>query len=212
MKRESGFTLAELLVALAVAGLVVAAAQSLLGTLGDFSRRSQAARDPVLRGAAARSALTAWFRAAQRPDSLLHFLGRHGSVGGEAVDELAFTIEDGGRLWSGPHRVHLWVDRDPQTPRQGLLAAMTPLYSGGAAPAETLSLAVQATGLAIRYKIIDNGRERWVSEWQSDWQLPLAAELHVTRLGRVRLGAVDENALPPLIDLPMVLPMGAEAW
>lgn len=210
--RQNGFTLVELLVALTVAGLVVAAAHAALGALSDAASRSRAAREPVQAGAAARAMLEGWMRAAAAPDSTRPFLGTHRTDGREAVDELSFFISDAGSLRPGPQRVRLWVDRDLLTPAQGLLAELRPVRGGGPAPPETLQIAAAATGLTARYLVRLDGRDRWLAEWQSELLLPRAVELRLTRLARIRLGAPDEGGLPPLLTLPLRVPMGTEVW
>ena len=81
--RFGGFTLVELLVALAVAGIVALAAQQLLATALDARARSRTQRELALSAAARRAALEAWLRGATLSVPLrmpvgriLGFLGR----------------------------------------------------------------------------------------------------------------------------------------
>lgn len=210
MRRSgAGFTVIELLVALAITGLVVAAGHAGLTALIDASARARAAREPVHAGAAARAMLADWLNAASLLDGNGSFWGTHRRDGIERIDRLSFTIADGGPLRRGPQRVDLWVDRDLFTVSEGLLAELTPIRGGPPAPTETLSLARSGTGLSLRYLVMLDGRERWVDEWQSTTQLPRAVELRLTRIGRVRLGgASDGIELPPLLRLPLVVAVG----
>ncbi|UCF18648.1 MAG: prepilin-type N-terminal cleavage/methylation domain-containing protein [Gemmatimonadota bacterium] len=208
---ERGFTLAELLVALAVTGLVVAAAHGGLTAIADGAARSRAAREPVIAGAAGRALLESWLRAAGLPEGAGPFQGTHPNDPIPS-DELSFAVVDAGSLRPGPHRVRLWVDRDELTPGRGLLAEITPILGGGAAVAETLAIAPLATGLSLRYLVEIGGRKRWVAEWESEAVLPEAVELQLSRLARVRLGAADDDGIPPLLMLPIVVPMGAGQW
>jgi prepilin-type N-terminal cleavage/methylation domain-containing protein len=208
---ERGFTLAELLVALALTGLVVAAAHGALTAVADGAARSRAAREPVVAGAGGRALLESWLRAAGLPEGAGPFQGTHPNNPIPA-DELSFAVVDAGALRPGPHRVRLWVDRDPLTPGRGLLAEVTPILGGGTAVAETLAIAPLATGLSLRYRVEIDGRKRWVTEWESNTVLPEAVELRLSRLSRVRLGAADDDGIPPLLLLPIVVPMGTGQW
>ena len=159
-RRRDGFTLAEILVALTITGLVVMAAHGALATLSDAAAIARAARQPVQAGAGARAMLEGWLRNATLADSSGPFWGTHRVETGEEIDELSFSIADGGALRPGLHRVRLWVDRDLFTPSQGLMAEITPVLGGAPAPAETLAIAPSATGLAIRYLVHIDSRDR----------------------------------------------------
>lgn len=209
MKREDeGFTLVELLVALALAGLIVTSAHAALGVLHDASRRSRTAREPVLSSVASRAMLSGWLRAATLADGAGPFVGSDRGHGTLARDELAFDIVDGGELRAGAHRVHLWVDNDPLTAAQGLMVELTPRWGYPATSPETLSIVPWVTGLDIRYLVEVDGRARWIEEWQSQTKLPIAVEIRLSRLSRVRLGAPQETGLEPLLELPLLVPVG----
>ncbi len=210
--RERGFTLVEIMVALLVTGLVIAAAQAAFAAVADAWARSRAARQPVLAGAAARDALSGWLRSAALLEGAGPFDGIHWSDGAGELDQLTFGVTDGGPLRAGPHRVRLWVSRDPRSARQGLLVELSPIRGGALAPAETLSIAPAATGLALRYRVVVDGRELWLREWQSEDRLPRAVELRLSSLAWTRLGGISEVALPPLLDLPVLVPIVMEGW
>lgn len=209
-RRVTGFTLAELLVALAVTGLVIVAAHAALATLGDAATRARTARQPVLAGAATRAMLEGWLRSATLADGSGPFWGADRSEGREAMDELVFSVMDGGALHPGPQRIRIWVDRDPLNALQGVLAEVRPLPGRYSAPPETLAIAPSATGLSIRYLVLIDGRERWLDEWQSSTLLPRVAEVSFSRYSRVRLGESGLDDLPPLLTLPLRVPVGVE--
>ncbi|MDH3456657.1 MAG: hypothetical protein OER90_07410, partial [Gemmatimonadota bacterium] len=74
-------------------------------------------------------------------------------------------------------------------------------------------IAPSAAGLALRYLVLVEGKERWVDDWVSQSQLPRAVELRVLEFARARLGSVDDvPSLPPLLAIPMVVPVRLGSW
>lgn len=211
-KGAPGFTLLELLVALLVTGFVVTAAYAAFVVVTDTWERSRAAREPAMATAAVRDIVAGWLSAATLNEAAGPFRGVGRGVGALQQDELTFAIQDGGPLRPGPHRVRLWVVNDLTAERQGLLAELTPIRGQALAAPETLSIAPAVTGLALRYRVMVDGRERWLEEWESEGQLPRAVELQMKRLVRTRLGAAPEPGLPPLLDLPLLVPIALELW
>lgn len=202
-----GVTLIELVVALAVTGLVLAAAHALLGVVVDALHRSRADRT-MAEGEAARAALAGWLRAAALPDSSATFDGIPGwRIGGES-DTLRFVIADGGPLYPGPHHVALWVDTDPRSELSGLLAAMEPWPSVGGR-AETLVVSPRATMLDARYLISRQRTEVWVDSVHARTELPYAIEL------RIDIPAPPGRTRPAgdaILSLPLVVPVAASRW
>lgn len=175
---RAGFTLVELLVALVVTGLVVAAAQAALAVAVDTSERTRAERSATLSGATARSALEHWLRAAAIGEGMTAFVGAR--VPGEPPqDRLSFSVSDGGALHPGPHHLELWVDADPGTARAGLVASLTPTQASTATRADTLVLAPAALGLSVRYQVLVGGQIRWQTSWDSDRLLPRGVRLEL---------------------------------
>ncbi len=216
MRGTRGFTLMELTVALLIAGMAVITAHAGMTVVSDAWARSRAALQPVLTGASARTLLERWLRSATLFDSTASFRGIHSLHSGVASDELSFLAADGGPLRPGPHRVRLWIDHNPATVRRGLLAEVVALRPGGAVPPETLAVAPAATGLALRYRVRVEGRDRWMIEWQSDEQLPRAVELRISGVSRTRIeagvGSRVVSDLPRLLALPLVVPLDIEGW
>src|SRR5690606_36253086 len=156
MRRTSvgGFTLVELLVALAVAGIVALAAQQPLATALDARARSRTQRELALSSAARRAALEAWLRGATLSVPGEPFIGRPGGDVGWPADELVFAVADAGALYPGPHRIRVWVDRNPAlAPEDGLAVELLPLPAGSG-PADTLVLAPAAARLRIDRKSV----------------------------------------------------------
>ena len=194
----------ELLVALAVAGMVALAAFTMVGFAAESSARLREAGKDATAGATVRVTLEAWLRAAALLDGAAPLVGVNRGDGERSLDEVRFAASDAGPTYPGVHRVRLWVDVDPATPRQGLLAELAPFRSGGPATAETLEVAPAATGLSLRYRMRVVGGERWVDEWRLERLLPLAVELRIEGPGEPARGSTH-GGLPPLLLLPIVV-------
>lgn len=191
-----GFTIVELVLALAIGGVVAVAAHGLLSLAGDTRARLTHPRRTAHAGLTVRASMEGWLRGATLAGGGEPFLGVRGARG-TSSDELTFAVSDGGAMYPGRHRVHLWVDRDPSTPRMGLLSELAPLAAGAAA-ADTLDLAPDAVGLVARYRSRLAPATPWQREWVSTRALPAVVELRL--LG----GAGRANGgFPPLLALPL---------
>ena len=198
-----GFTLIELPVALAVAGVVALAAQHVLAAALDARARSRTQRELALSGAARRAALESWLRAATLSVPDARFIGRPGGDAAWPADELVLAVADAGALHPGPHRIRVWVDRNPAAaPENGLIAELLPLPAG-VAPPDTLVLAPAAARLRIRYL---DAPGAWVGAWDSEaaGRLPLAVELSIATVPGVAVPPGDELVFAP----EMVVPIG----
>ncbi|WP_420130507.1 PulJ/GspJ family protein [Longimicrobium sp.] len=205
--RSAGFTLVEVLVALAVSGVVVASAFSVLSAAAGSRARVERERAESLTGPAARAALEGWLRAAANVEGGGSFVGRDLRNGPVELDVVAFAVEDGGALYPGPRRVRLWVETDGRAPRPGLLAEVSSLRPGE--PAETLAVAPAAAGLSLRYRTVVQGYERWIDAWAADTLLPEAVELRVqARPERVGgTGPRSADRLPDVLRIPLRVPV-----
>lgn len=196
-----GFTLIEVIVALAIAGAVVAGAYGVLMRVVASRDSVARERERVLPAVAARQALAAWLAGAAHVDGAGPFRGLDRRDGPLPADELAFVVGDGGALHPGPRRVRLWVERSALAPRRGLLAEIGRVGGGGT---DTLEVAPGAAGLEVRYRTRIEGVERWVDGWTYAAVLPEAVEL--------RLFPAPERAADPRGDGlpgPLRLPVKA---
>lgn len=208
MRPREGFTLIELVVALAITGVVVTGALAAVRLAGDSLRRARTAHVDALAAAAARATLEGWLRAATLHGDSAIFAGFSRTSGGLPRDELTFTIRDGGTLDPGPHRVRLRIDRDPTTPGQGLLAELTPVGNGAAEGAETLELAPGAGGLEIRYYARVEDRPQWLFAWDSADELPIAVEIRLLPPPRDVMRTAARPLLSPAWRIPLLVPVG----
>lgn len=195
----AGMTLLELLVGLAVTGLVLAAGYAALASISDHRRRAAQALDDAVRAAAIRRTVAEWVAGARlEPDGTgPEFRGVDAVDGGHADDEISFlTGAASAAPAGGVPVVRLFVDRDPATAERGLVAELGG-WRGGAR--ERVELAPAATGLRVSYLSALSRDPVWLPGWISSTVLPRAVELRVE---------ADPDSLPPLLALPLVAALG----
>ncbi len=206
-----GVTLIELVVALAVSGIVLLAAHASLGVVVHGWQSARAARRTSA-GGSARLVLADWLRAAVLSDSDATFVGRSAFRDGRESDTVRFIVSDGGALYPGPRRVTLWVRDDPGALPRGLLAVLAPWPPArGAATIDTLVLAPDARALSARYLVAPKGREAWVDDWASRTELPRAVAVRVD----VPPDRGVASAMSPgdaILSLPLVVSIAASRW
>jgi len=208
MTGRRGFTLIEITVGLAIAGVIVAGAAAALATVADARARARAATARVVAPTAARATLVQWLRGMTLLPGTEPFLGRSSAPASD-IPAVAFCVADGGGLWPGPHCIEVRVDLDPDTPESGLVADVRRLRRGTLAAPETVVLAERAVGVRIRYLVRLEGRARWLDSWESMERLPEAVRLEAYEVERVRLGGV---AAADVWSLPVVAAPGAGVW
>jgi prepilin-type N-terminal cleavage/methylation domain-containing protein len=160
----AGFTLIEVLVALAVGGLVVVAAQRIFAGVGDSSKAIAAARERLDREANARRWLKATLLSLDPP-----FEGR--------TDRVAFTawhLTPGG--WFEPAPTSLSLEGDRFIARSG---------------DATLDLADGVSDLALDYLLDPGANAKWVREWISPVSAPLVVRVRIGRCGRGDAACAD---------------------
>lgn len=191
--RRSGFTLIEVLVGVAVGGVVVTAGFAALTTVRDRSAHAHAATVAALEGATARATLVEWLGTAQLQSTELggRFEGLDAEEHALEWDEISFPMRAQSPLRTPVTQVRLLIDVDPETPETGLVADLAGLQ--GELPVR-VSLVPRATGMLIRYLPDVDGPVEWAESWVGG-PLPRAVELTL----------LDDPAdpLPPLLRLPI---------
>ena len=184
---QQGFALIDVVVGLAIAGLVTLLAEAGLRQFVDARDRASAARNESLQGVAVRRQLVDWLSAAVvtgRADGA-DFEGSPGMAEtGEADDRVTFITAAPGPFTIGFQPLLLYVDRDPATPEVGLVA--------GRSGENLVQIEPRATGLVARYLHRIEGEYAWTGEWASSLELPLAVEVRV-------LG----DSIAPLLRVPV---------
>lgn len=200
MRRDAraGFTLVEVVVGLAVGGIVLMAGFAALATVQDRSGHAREATTAALEGSALRGTLIEWLSTAQLGSTALgvQFEGLDVGEHGVAWDELTFPMRASSPLRAPVTGVRLYVDTDPDTPERGLVAELIAQREGEPVRVE---LAPQATGLLIRYLPAVDGPVEWAESWVGQAQLPRAVEL--------TLLDAPGDPLPPLLRLPVRVAM-----
>ena len=201
-RRPRGFTLIEMLVALAVSGIVVVGAHAALAALRDGSERARATRQRALASANIRLTLDAWLRA-----TTFVFEPTRPVSAPDASDELVIAVHDAGAVRPGPHRLRLWVDPASASARAGLRAELAPL-ADPSAPPETIPVWDGPIVLEIRYLVRTPAGRRWLRGWTPDAGPPEAIELAIRGPAPTRLGGpLEEATLPALLELPIAAPV-----
>lgn len=161
MRGKRGFTLLELLVALAIGGLVVLLAHQVFASVGHSGRRLRDARAALDREANARRWLRATFLSLEVGlDSACSFDGR-----ANRVRFTAWQLTPEG-----------WFERrsiDLEEHDDRLVARV--------APGAALMLTDSVQSLAFDYLLEPGAESRWVREWVSPVSAPLAVRMRITR-------------------------------
>lgn len=180
----SGFTLIELVVALAISGLVVLTVVLAVGAASDAAARNAELQESARRDRNARMVLASLLRSARiEPERGEAFVGLDAREAPSGRDELGFTATPGVAL--GPHGegepVHVRVWRASR----GIVAEIAPVATPGAA--DTLLLFPGADAMEIRY--LDPLSGAWLDAWESPDRGP----------GGIAIGFGRERPLPTLV-------------
>ncbi len=176
---QGGFTLVELMVALAIAGLVVLTAHRLFAAAGDAGRTLRAAREALDRQSNARRWLAATFLSLDvGRDSAGSFEGRPDHVVFSAWE----LTSDG------------WFER-----RRVSLDKVGQRLVAHALPGEPITLVDSIASLDFDYLLEPGAESRWVRVWVSPVSAPLAVRLRVERPGKGEGGRAVTDTLLFLI-------------
>lgn len=215
MRLRPGMTLMEVVVALTVTGIAVAAGYGALATLVDHGDRADEVAEAVVHQAVLRQTLAEWLAHVRVSGNFVGpaFEGLDGERDGEPDDVVVFLTTARTPLNARETIVMLYIDRDESTPERGLVAALVPWHGtsrAGETPAplsrtqpgtrrdvvrRRLELVPEATSLDIRYRsgLLDDAS--WLPSWISSTIPPSGVELLI--------GTHDPAALPPLLRLPL---------
>jgi len=164
VRRRLGFTLIEVMVALAIAGIVIVAAHRIFTGVADGARALATARASLDRSANARRWLKATFLSLEPP-----FEGR-----ASRASFTSWQLVPGG--WFEP--------QSTQLAQHGSRVL-------GVTEADTLQLADSVSDVAFDYLLDPGAETKWVREWISPVSAPLAVRLRIAGCGRRDAGCVD---------------------
>ena len=199
MTCRRGLTLIELLVALTITGLVMVSGYGALSVMVDHRTRVMTATDAVTSAAAKRRMLEGWLRGARLTiEGDATFEGLHGVEEDRPDDALTFVTNAPTPIGTNETVVHVYIDRDEQTPESGLTVTLSDRKGG---PARRLEVDARATGLDIRYLSGLFGKRAWLESWVSTTVLPSAVSLTAS--------AEPVDSLPSLLRPAIVVPLGS---
>jgi prepilin-type N-terminal cleavage/methylation domain-containing protein len=186
-----GMTLMELVIALMITGMIAAIGTAAFDSVLAARARVRADVDAVTRASATRAMIAAWLAFgdvssdAQRPPTV-------GSLNLDQPDDaLLITARAPTSVDYRTVVVHLFIDRDDETPERGLVAELQP------AEGQTMVRTVvdsTVTGLLVEY--LDPQLNRWIPRSEG--------AIRGFRATRVTLSAEAPDTLPPLLRLPFV--------
>lgn len=191
----AGFTLIELVVGTAVAGLVVTAGIGALGLIQDRSRAADRAVSEVLSAATVRSTITSVLEGARveapaRSSQEYAFQGLEGTGTILRSDEI-FVPTSARTPVSGVGFVRLYVDLVDSTAVRGLVAAV---HEDAFTPPTLVELVPEVEYLEIRYLIDRAGPHVWQDGFPPGG-MPDGVE--------IRMIPMAGQELPPLLALPI---------
>jgi type II secretion system protein J len=191
-----GMTLIELVVALAITGMVMASGYAALSTMVDRRESANRAMDEVVRASNTRAALASWITGAELTieEDAMYFRGLDGTREGVADDELTFRTNAATPAGLAASTVRLYVDHNDSTPERGLVASVSTERGD---KSRVIELEPLVTSLDIRYLSGLYDTRQWSASWVSATVLPLAVD--------IRLAGSRGDSLPSLSRLPLVV-------
>ena len=198
---RAGITLMELIVALVVTGMVAAIGASAFGTVVDSRARTREVTYEITNAAATRSVLVSWLSSGRVSSIAERMPTATGLNLADDDDALLVVATTSTPLNSGETVVHLYIDRDEETPEKGLVAELESLDLASDEVQTTVNRVVQldstVSGLLVEY--LDEQARRWIPRREAVTRSPIAV--------RMTLSATFPDTLPSLLQLPIVQPM-----
>ena len=211
MTTRRGMTLMELVVAIALTGMMAAAGAATFASIIDHRRVIRESTVETERAAALREMIRTWVvsssiqiqqgggprglassaRVGSNPNTITGGVTAAVQTG----DELTFTTSAITPTPSANTRVRLFVDGDPNTAEHGL----TIEYQGGnATPLRRMQLDTAVGVMTVEY--LDNRTGRWYGASQAATIQPIAM--------RFSFAAAEGDSIPRLLQVPFIFRMG----
>ncbi len=198
---RSGMTLMELIVALVVTGMVAAIGASAFSTVVDSRSRTREVTYGITNAAATRAVLVSWLSSGRVSAIAERMPNATGLNLADDDDALLVVATTSTPLNSGETVVHMYIDRDEETPEKGLVAELESLDLASDEVQTTINRVVQldstVSGLLLEY--LDEQSRRWIPRREAAVRSPVAV--------RMTLSATYPDTLPSLLQLPIVQPM-----
>ena len=211
MSARRGMTLMELVVAIALTGMMAAAGAATFASIIDHRRVIRESTVATERAAATREMIRTWIAASSiliqqgggprgltsgmRASNNPNVIGGGVTAAVQTGDEITFTTSAITPAASPNTRVRLFVDGDPNTIEHGLAIE----YQGGnAAPLRRMQLDSTIGVMIVEY--LDNRTGRWYPALQASTIQPIAM--------RFAFAPADGDSIPRLLQLPFMFRMG----
>jgi len=204
-RMRSGLTLLELVVALAVGGLALAAGGGAFAVLSDRRQALLADADRDARAFAARRALARWVSEVRlTPDGRgAPFRGLHGTRrmrdGEAADDELSLLATAPSPAGNDAAFVRIFLQRPVESESGVLMAELRSADAPLSALPVRVALAERVVSFEARYYTQAFGRAEWLDSWASSTLLPGAVEF--------RLRFAPGDSVPSAWRLPLTVPL-----
>jgi prepilin-type N-terminal cleavage/methylation domain-containing protein len=214
-RARQGMTLMELVIGLAITGMMATAGAAAFGSIIDHRRVVRTASVETERAAALRDMIRGWINAGTvqiqqgggprgltRGAAVARGAGGAGGAGNMAAvsaaqasgDELTFTTSDINPSLLPNVRIRLYVDADANTPEKGLTIEYQPNLQ-----MPLVRKMLDSTIDTLRVEFLDRRTNRWIESSQAATVTPRAVRLTL-------LSGIAK--LPPILSLPMILPVG----
>lgn len=209
-RARTGMTLMELVVAIAITGMMAAAGAATFSSIIDHRRVIRESTVATERAAALREMIRSWLAAGQV--QIQQGGGPRGMGGSARIssrpgvpmgvtaaattgDELTINTTALTPISAASTRIRLFVDGDDNTPEHGL----TMEYQGSnASPLQRRQL--DSTIGVMTVEFLDNRTGRWFGASQAATIRPIAV--------RFAFGAAEQDSIPRILQLPFVIRMG----
>jgi prepilin-type N-terminal cleavage/methylation domain-containing protein len=219
-RARRGMTLMELVIGLAITGMMAAVGATAFGSVIDHRHTIQSSAVTLERADALRGLIQSWMYAGtvqvQRggvPRGMLSASNvtiRGAGVTGNAAlnnasasqaqaagDEITFTTTAPNPAGLGSVRIRMYIDADGNTPEKGLTIEYQPN-----AQQPLVRKMLDSTVDTLKVEFLDSRTNRWIRSSE-------AATIQQWRAVRLTLLHGEHGPLPPILEVPMIFPISA---
>jgi prepilin-type N-terminal cleavage/methylation domain-containing protein len=225
-RARSGMTLMELVIGLAITGMMAAAGAGAFASIIDHRRAMLSASAATERDAALREMIRSWIvagtiqlqlgggprglsrsAAAATPGQSMSSTAAV-SAAQASGDEITFTTQALNPSMLGNVRIRLYVDADANTPEKGLTIEYQPNLQQ-----PIVRRMLDSTIDTLHVELLDGMTRRWVPASQSAAIATQTRNVSIPSILAVRLWMVADTAAhaSPLLAVPMIFPIGTGA-
>jgi hypothetical protein len=197
-------TLIELLVGIVVTAIATTAGYAAFSSIVENRRSAGDVLRELQSAASTRNLLASWFEAGRVLRDTGTAMPRVTGIGATEPDDILRLVTTAPTpLGSQQTQIYMYIDRDPFTPEEGLVAEFTALNQ----PVDSVLMVVVSKKMEISRQImglevllLDQATRLWVSPTDGATNTPIGL--------LVQLHPAWNDSLPPLLRLPFVYPMG----